>query len=158
MSCYITSYLLYIASHYIDSAPFDLNRKYSTSMHHIASHHPLHYITKLILYNAQVCTISTSLVANCSMLDYRTTTLDAQLPKSTRIHQAHCTLVKHGTSQADGVRGRAKWVCLQHEVRLFSSVPLILILQVLLGGYYYQRWPSHTCGGKYLHSVVLDSC
>ena len=100
-------------------------------------HRLSHYTTKLVSYNAQVCTISTSLVANHSMLDYRTTTLDAQLPKSARIRQAHRALVKHGTSQADGVRGRAKRARLQREVGLFSFVPLILVLQALLDGYYY---------------------
>jgi len=154
LSCRVTLLCTCYTLHRITSTLPPLIRIASTLHQCIA----LHYITKLISYNAQVCTISTSLVANRSMLDYRTTTLDAQPPKSACIRQAHRALVKRGTSQADGVRGRAKRARLQCEVRLFSSVPLILVLQALLGGYYYQRWPSHTRGGKYLHSVVLDSC
>ncbi|KAL4066231.1 hypothetical protein V8B97DRAFT_1981343 [Scleroderma yunnanense] len=50
-----------------------------------------------------------------------------QLPKSKRALQAHWALVKRGTGEADGARGRGKWACLQCEVHLLYTPPLTLV-------------------------------
>ena len=51
--------------------------------------------------------------------------LDVQLPRFIHVCQAHRALVKPGTAEADGARGRCKWARLQREVGLNICLRLI---------------------------------